>query len=254
MNKPIVICEDSFQIAWARVIMQLRTNHWEAWNVIVQINRPELFEKNINNQLECFVKKYKTRKNKLILPKHVAHTIFPQTFFTNSVSRERLYTKYWRFFKRPRKKPRPGWGTYFARMIKYPTSIGDIDQLGCIIDNINDRSKNYGASYTIVIPCPHKDINKIMGAPCLNYITIQTEKISNTSNTKIINLLAVYRNHDFTRRTYGNYYGLCNLLKYIAHETNSLVGTLTCVSSHASVPSYRSTLLGIANNILGVTF
>jgi thymidylate synthase len=138
-------------------------------------------------------------------------------------------------------------------MISYPTPIGDIDQLGGIIDNINDRSINYGASYIIIIPCPNKDLNKIMGAPCLNYITIQTEKIPNPDNKKIINMLAVYRNHDFTRKAYGNYFGLSNLLKYIAHETNSQIGTLTCVSSHAFVTDYRSALLDIAKNIIGVT-
>ena len=189
----------------------------------------------------------------MIPQKHVAHTIFPQSFFTNGISREMLYFNYWRFFNRPREKPRPGWGTYFARMIKYPAPDNDIDQLGRIIDHINDRTTNYRASHTIVIPCPHKDINRTMGAPCLNYITIQTEDASNLTNTKIINMLAVYRNHDFTRRAYGNYFGLCNLLKYIAHETNSQIGTLTCVSSHAFVDICKSALLSIANKILGVT-
>jgi hypothetical protein len=116
--------------------------------------------------------------------------------------------------------------------------------------NINTRDKNYGASNTITIPCPNIDSNKIMGAPCLNYVTIQTENVPNQNNIKIINMLAVYRNHDFTRRAYGNYLGLCNLLKYIAHETNSQIGTLTCVSSHAFVSNFGSTLLSIANNIL----
>jgi len=253
MNKPIVICEDSFQRAWAQAIVSLYTNNWEAWNVIVQIENPELYNRNINKQLEDFVKRNKTNKNKLIPQKHVAHTIFPQRFYINGISKENLYNKYWRFFNRPRKKPRPGWGTYFARMIRYPTPSGYIDQLGKIIENINIRPKNYGASYKIIIPCPDKDLNNIMGAPCLNYITLQTEKANYQNKKKIINMLAVYRNHDFTRRAYGNYLGLCNLLRYIAHKTNSEVGTLTCVSSHASVPNYKSEVKDIANNIIEVT-
>lgn len=248
MNKPIIVCEDSFQIAWAKALFELRTNQWNAWNVIVQINHPELFEKKIHNLFEDFA-----NNNNLISPKHVAHTIFPQTFYMKGISKQKLYTKYMRFFKRPREKTRSGWGTYFERMIKYPAPNGDIDQLGNIINNINSRVKNYGASYTIVIPCPHRDLNKIMGAPCLNYITIQTENDTKLKNMKIINMLAVYRNHDFTNRTYGNYLGLCNLLKYLANETNSNIGTLTCVSSHAFVPEHRSLLMEIANIILGVT-
>jgi thymidylate synthase len=245
MNKPIVICENSFQVAWAQAILALTDNHWDAWNIVVQIDHPELFDKYIHNLLENFAK-----RNNLISQKHVAHTIFPQRFFTNGITRDKLYEKYLRFFKRPRKEPRHGWGTYFVRMISYSTPDGDVDQLGGIINNIKDRSKNYGASYTIVIPCPHQDLNKIMGGPCLNYITIQTENTSGIKDTKIINMLAVYRNHDFTKRAYGNYLGLCHLLKYIAHETNSQIGTLTCVSSHAFIQEYKRPLLEIANTIL----
>jgi thymidylate synthase len=252
MNRPIFICEDSFQIAWAKAIRELCINHWDAWNIIVQIDNPESFNRNIHSQLEKFVKKYKTKENGLISPNHVAHTIFPQRFFMKGITRERLYAKYWRFFNRPREKPRHGWGTYFARMISYSTQDGNIDQLGNIISSINNRPKNYGSSYTIIIPYPHKDSKKTRGAPCLNYITIQTENAHKPKKTKIINMLAVYRNHDFTNRAYGNYLGLCNLLRYIACETNSQTGTLTCVSSHTSVPKYGSTLFGIANNILGV--
>jgi len=80
MNKPIVICENSFQIAWAKAFLELYTNKCDAWNVVVQINNPELFNRDINNLLENFVKKYKTKENELIPQKHVAHTIFPKDF------------------------------------------------------------------------------------------------------------------------------------------------------------------------------
>jgi len=244
MNRPIVVCEDSFQIAWAKAILALNGHNWVAWNVLIQIDCPELYNKETDDLLNNFAK-----RQKLIPPKHVAHTIFPQTFLKKDISRDRIYEKYWRFFKISRKMPHSGWGTYFERMIKYSTPKGDVDQLGSIIDNIKSRTINYGASYTIVIPYPHRDLNKLMGAPCLNYITIQVETKEPTKE-KTVNLLAVYRNHDFTERAYGNYLGLCNLIKYISQETGSLLGTLTCVSSHAFVPKNRQELTAIANNIL----
>jgi len=246
MNRPIVICENSFQIVWAKAILALKSHNWSAWNVLAQIDYPELYDKTMDGLLKSFAE-----RQGLILPKHVAHTIFPQTFLKDGVSRDRLYEKYWRFFKLSRKKPHSGWGTYFERMIRYSTPNGDIDQLGSIIDNIKSRSRNYGASYTMVIPYPNRDLNKLMGAPCLNYVTIQVENTTKPIEKKKINLLAVYRNHDFTERAYGNYLGLCNLLKYVAQETDSLIGTLTCVSSHAFVPKNKEELLVIANNILG---
>ena len=146
--------------------------------------------------------------------------------------------------------PRSGWGTYFDRMINYDTPKGAVDQLGQIIDNIKNRSKIHGSSFVMVIPQPHKDINKLMGAPCLNYITIQVEKNKSAKNQRIINMLAVYRNHDFTERAYGNYMGLCDLLKYISIESNSSCGCLTCISSHAYVPNYKTELIKLSDKIL----
>ena len=247
MNRPIVICENSFQIAWAKAILALSNYNWNTWNVLIHIDDPQLYDQTTDDLLKSFAE-----RQKLIPPKHVAHTIFPQTFLKDDVSRDGLYKKYWRFFKLSRKKPHSGWGTYFERMIRYSTPKGDIDQLGSIIDNIKSRSRNYGASYAMVIPYPHRDLNKLMGAPCLNYMTIQVEYTIKPMKEKTINLLAVYRNHDFTERAYGNYLGLCNLLKYIARETDSSTGALTCVSSHAFVPKNREELTAIANNILGV--
>jgi thymidylate synthase len=247
MNRLITICEDSFQTAWAKAIIALSDNYWKAWNFVVQIDCPDLFDEEINEMLIIFAKEHN-----LITPKHVAHTIFPQTFYKTDISRDKFYKKYWRFFEMSRKMPHSGWGTYFERMIKYSTPNKDIDQLGNIIDNINNRPTNYGASYNMITPYPHRDLNKMMGAPCLGYVTVQVEYANEGKDAKKINLLAVYRNHDFTKRTYGNYLGLCNLLKYIAYETDSLIGTLTCISSRADVPNHKSELKNIANIILGV--
>jgi thymidylate synthase len=74
-----------------------------------------------------------------------------------------------------------------------------------------------------------------MGAPCLNYVAVQLD-----ADTKTMGLLAVYRNHDFFERAYGNYWGLCNLLRFMAKETNFNPGVLTCVSSHAYVDKNKT--------------
>jgi thymidylate synthase len=246
MNKPLLICEDSFQMAWANAIISLSENGWRNWNLVVQINQPESFDMEIDNMLKDFAKEYD-----LILPDHVAHTIFPQRFYSNKRTKSRFYEVYYKFYDWSRKQKHSGWGTYFDRMIRYESpNHEEIDQLGGIISNINSRQTNYGASYVMVIPHPYKDLNRIMGAPCLNYITVQVEHIENLKNQKLINLMAVYRNHDFTERAYGNYLGLCNLIKYIAIETKSDVGALTCVSSRADVPKHKKELLNIADAIL----
>jgi thymidylate synthase len=57
-----------------------------------------------------------------------------------------------------------------------------------------------------------------------------------------LSLMCIYRNHDFLERAYGNYWGLLNLLKFLAHETNLNVGVLTCISSHAYVDKKKTEL------------
>ncbi len=246
MNNPCLIIEDDFSIAWAKAIMKLKDNAWNAWNYIVTINNPCVFNENAINDMT----KYCESKG-LLSPKKVQHTIFPTYFYKGNRihNRKEFYRAYNKYYNLTRNMEHRGWGTYFKRMISYSTSSKEnYDQLGNIIDHINSRTSNYGSSHFLIIPQVGNESNRIMGSPCLNYITVQVEK--NKDNRKI-SLLAVYRNHDYRKRTFGNYWGLCDLLKYICQETNSDVGSITCISSHAFVDEDKQDLYIVAKKILG---
>lgn len=246
MNEPVTVICDDYSVAWARVIKKLENHNWNIWNLIVTIKNPIIRNIDAYNQITEFC-----NSKGILTPKKVQHTIFPTQIYKKAKDREHLYKYYWKFFNISRKMPHSGWGTYFQRMISYDTNGVKIDQLGDIIDSINNRSKNYGASFVMVIPYPSKDHKKKMGAPCLNYITVQVEKDSYAQNGRKISMLAVYRNHDFRERAYGNYLGLCDLLNYICSETNSSIGYLTCISSHAYASSNHKELSHIADLIIG---
>lgn len=246
MNNPILIAENDFACAWAKAILELKNNSWSAWNFVVTINSPDILNNNAVNLLTRFA-----NSKKLIKPSQVQHTIFPQRFYKDNCVKNKsmLYRYYNKFYAMTRNMAHNNWGTYFKRMISYTTNKGEeYDQLGSIIEHINNRKNNFGAAHFMVIPQVGAESNKKMGSPCLNYVTIQVEK---EGNAKIINLLAVYRNHDYRERTFGNYWGLCDLLKYICNETDSTVGSVTCISSHAYVENNKTELLRIANEILG---
>lgn len=227
MNKPIVICEGNFQAAWRKVCIELSKNKWELWDIVVEIETPLLINMDYNNLVTQFA-----MDHNLIKPRDVAYTIFPYGFYYLDRDSERLYKKYWRFFKYTRKKDHSGWGTYFERMISYPIENKKVDQLGNIIKSINNSTRDFRAAYTMIILKPGFENTKLLGSPCLNYLAVRTEP---SSSGRAINLLAVYRNHDFLERAYGNYLGLCKLLEYIAYETVSNIGKVTCMSSHAFV-------------------
>jgi len=247
MNEPVLVFTDNFQVGWAKMIVELSRNRWELFNAIVQMDANCAMNTEHHELLNEFADIHR-----LINPKQVAHTIFPYHFYREGISRDELYRRYWRFFDYTRGCEHSGWGTYFERMIRYKGNKGQpFDQLGAIIDNLNNRARTNGHCNVMIIPYS-SDQNRTMGQPCLNYVSVQVE--NNSCGRKIINLLAVYRNHDFRERAYGNYLGLLKLLEYIATETGSLKGYLTCVSSHAFLNgNNKSELLKIAKNILGAS-
>ena len=178
----------------------------------------------------------------LLGPKHVAYTIFPRRL----ASRHRDITKLSYEYNRPR--------GFYDRVARRARRVGALlsadDSLsesrwgrGQPVGTYHQSDQVRGgrvhkAAYTIVIPRPGAETAQPLGAPCLNYVAVQLE----AGDPKHLGLLAVYRNHDFLERAYGNYWGLCNLLLYLAQETGAAPGPLTCVSSHAYIPNHRRAL------------
>jgi hypothetical protein len=66
------------------------------------------------------------------------------------------------------------------------------------------------------------------GFPCLSHISV-------TLVEETLHMSAVYRNHDFMGRAYGNYLGLGRVLHFLSTESGYSVGELLCVSTHAAV-------------------
>jgi len=233
---------ENFQQAWIEVVKQLIENQWELCNLMVQIKNPCFFNQNIHKSISMFAE-----REGLLGPKHVAYTIFPHGLYTLSDNASGLFEAYNRkngMYDRLHRR-KTGWGTYFRRMTYYEKNGNIVNQLGNIIDAINDRDAVSKAAYTIIIQNPGGETVRPLGGPCLNYMAVQIEQ----SKHMTLGLLAVYRNHDFLERAYGNYWGLCNLLKFIAKEVNAMPGPLTCVSSHAYVAGKKTALKSLIDSI-----
>lgn len=244
INEPVIHVEDGFQQAWLEVTKELIISRWTLRNVAVQIRRPELFCRAVDTQISEFAS-----REGLLRPRHVAYTIFPENLYRIMGSGERTFDAYNRqngWYERTKKKTPWTWGTYFRRMTHYETGgTAVVNQLERIINAINTRQSVHGAAYTVVLQKPGPDTTRKMGGPCLNYIAVQME----SAIPKVLGLLAVYRNHDFLKRAYGNYWGLCNLLRFLASETNSNCGPLTCVSSRAYVDGKKAALKALVEGL-----
>lgn len=238
INQPVCVVCDDFQKAWLEAVRQLMSSCWEVRNLVVHIRNPSVFDQTFHNKIEAFA-----RAEGMLLPKHVAYTIFPHGLYQQKGNAAALFTAYNRpqgFFDRI-KSIKTGWGTYFRRMTNYEGANGTVNQLDKIIQAIRDRENLHKAAYTIVIQKPGGETVRPLGGPCLNYIAVQTER-GEQGQPLTLGLLAVYRNHDFLERAYGNYWGLCNLVMFLAKEVGGSPGPLTCVSSHAYVAAKKREL------------
>jgi hypothetical protein len=236
INSPVSVIGASFQTAWLDVTRRLVAERWALRNLVVHIESPTIFRHDFHQKVCQFAKHVG-----LLGPKHVAYTIFPYKLYERKGDCDGLFAGYNRengLYARVQKR-KPSWGTYFRRMTNYETGSGQVqNQLKNIISAIRTRDKISTAAYTIVIQKPGGETTRPMGGPCLNYIAVQLEP----SRPAQLGLLAVYRNHDFLKRAYGNYWGLCRLISFLATETGTTAGPLTCVSSRAYVDDKKTPL------------
>jgi thymidylate synthase len=154
-------------------------------------------------------------------PNDVANTIFPLRTWRNARSRDDLYSRYRRAHQRGGNKR---WGTYFLRL----TSFGDkgINQLECGITVLNNWKNDPGTAIVFHLSSADTDKPKPIGSPCLQLIQLQ-------ARGGLIDMSAIYRNHDYFNKTLPNLIGLSRLLNFICRETGRQAGTLTCLSGHA---------------------
>jgi thymidylate synthase len=242
INEPVAYATESFQQAWLDAVRLLMNSHWELRNLVVQIRNPTSIDQGFHDRVEEFA-----RQESLLGPKHVAYTIFPHGLYQKIGNCPQLFRAYNRsngLYERLQRR-KPSWGTYFRRMTHYEKSGTPVNQLGNIIEAIRTRRTVSKAAYTVVIQNPGGETVRPLGGPCLNYLAFQIE----AEKSMVMGLLAVYRNHDFLERAYGNYWGLCNFLIFLANEVNAVVGPLTCVSSHAYVSQKRAALKAFAGSL-----
>jgi len=177
----------------------------------------------------------------------VANTIFPAHIAAASRDHAHLVERYRRMYPALRKRlPANRAGTYFGRLVAYPSADGAFDQLGAVIDRIrrervggNAKQARYEAALThpaglaadtavATVYMPGGD-NSAMGFPCLSHCSFQLDRDGQ------VHLLAHYRSQFMVQRGYGNYVGLGRLLAYVAERSSLRTGHLTVVAGLAQI-------------------
>lgn len=157
----------------------------------------------------------------------VANTLFPQRISERTASRPELYTKYLKAHDRARKfqRGRHAWGTYFERLVRFPP-VG-VNQLERAIAKLNTWPQRNTTGLVFHLSSPAIDSPRTRGGPCWQFAEI----LWNADDS--LDLVAVYRNHDFFNKVLGNFVGLGRLLNFICCSSGKQPGKLVCHSVHA---------------------
>ena len=195
----------------------------------------------------------------------VANTIFPADLAARSRDHTHLANRYRAMYDTVQKlSPKNKWGTYFGRLIAYPSPGHQqgFDQLAAVISWLRLESTYKGgkaaryeamlthpldavadapdppaaATCSVPVQQPGTDTGA-MATPCLSHLSFQLDRVG------AVHALATYRSHYMTERTYGNYLGLGRLLGYVSAESGLRPGTLTVVAGYAQIERGTITLI-----------
>lgn len=213
--------------AWSTVSEYLLDENF-IHNTVIDINNCDDFT-NLKLWEQNFCPSSITGNNKHRLT-NIINTIFPYKLASRISNREELYKSYLTLYNRSRKIRNQKWGTYFERLINFPNSsksgigFNQLENAICSL-NGNSKAKNY---ITFHLTSVNIESNvRPIGAPCWQF----SEIIKNSNQT--LDLIAVYRNHDYFYKALGNFIGLSKLLLYICEQTNRQPGKLIIHSTHA---------------------
>jgi hypothetical protein len=162
----------------------------------------------------------------------VANTIFPISLWNPGRAKEIVFERYMRAFPKIRKYPANRRGTYFQRLIQYPSADGgEFNQLKQIIETYlggNHRRSALQASVLV----PSRDLNNArqLGFPCMQQVAFVPETASAT-----LHVVGFYPHQYLFERAYGNYLGLVRLGRFVAHEMHLTLTAMTCVSTVADL-------------------
>jgi len=161
----------------------------------------------------------------------VANTIFPQSLWRSSQSRQEFFDRYRQMVPKLKRFRGNNRGLYFDRLTEWPSAGAEpLNQVEAVVRRITSERQGRGPLrfvYDMSVFSPRHD-KRPMGFPCLAYLNVKLDGDR-------LRLTAHYRNHYFVERAYGNYVGLARLQGFIAGEAGLSVGPLTCISGHAEL-------------------
>lgn len=182
--------------AWQEGTRLIRANHGELFNLLTTVRNPGAYH-------QTWLSDYS--------PHTIVHgadnindvigTVFPMRLHSRNPIRANFYSAYARIHGRAMhwRRNRSRWGTYFERLISYN---GAVNQLETAITKLMTWPNRNTTGLVFHLSCPLLDRPRTRGGPCWHF----GEILWNSDGT--LDLVAVYRNHDFFNKALGNFIAL----------------------------------------------
>jgi hypothetical protein len=228
--------------AWVAAAAALIEAGDAAFNVVIDVASPDLHDSTDNEIITLNDRFLRDHDVQPIVS--VANTIFPQSLYNGFGSPE-FYDEYHRNFDR---LARRGWGRYFERMTRHKIAGGrTYNPLQDMVEKLRKQTdkRTYSSAYELAVYDPSRDGRYFRGGPCLSFLSFKVNA------ERKLNLTVMYRNHAYITRCLGNLIGLGRLQSFVAIEAGFGLGSLTCISTHASVDTGKGWGINDARRLVG---
>lgn len=159
----------------------------------------------------------------------VANTIFPMSLWNPQSPRQQLYEWYKLAWSRIKSHKDNSSGTYFNRMIAFEGGNEPVNQLEHIITKWNEGMRRHSAFQMSIFSPLTDHTNSPYGKfPCLHQICVTPHGSHGKDG---IAVTGFYATQILYNKAYGNYLGLMNLGKFLAHEMNLKLVNVTCITA-----------------------
>jgi len=163
----------------------------------------------------------------------VASTIFPKSLWNPSLPRDRLFSRYRRVLPFLKRDPRNAHGMYFERFLQH-------DQLDHVIRTRVEAGNNRRSAYQLSVFDPSVDHGdwRQRGFPCLQQVSFVPDRDAGD-----VQVFAYYATQTMFEKAYGNYLGLWDLGRFVAHCWGLKMTGLTCIAAVAKAANDKNTTL-----------
>ena len=234
-TEPHIIKSDGYIGAWLNAA-KLLVNEGDRFNLTIHVNDPTRTDERAADAF-CHRRVSPAIHQSVY---DVANTIFPAHSKFHEGTVDDFFHHYEKIYLRGQRRHPTAWGTYFLRLIRFGGAKEN--QLRKILNGLTTWKSRPRAAFVMHLSSAETDSPRSLGAPCWQY----AQFIRNEDN--VLSMSAVYRSHDYFQKALGNFMGLSRLLKFVCVHSGMTPGTLTCLSTYASLQGQQSKtrkLLGI---------